>query len=216
VSKELITNLGGAKLLPPAIEDVARAVLSSDDYARLVNYVCAGKHALAVSLSAQLLNLFLAGHETLEIHRLNPSIPYEAILWARCRDRWDAKRDQVFAELSQSVAQKLTAAKLGAVTMLSDYMVAISKHHGEALQRYIQTGDAEGLPADVRAGGLKTLIKAVEALSQATAAGKDKSPTINLSVNTTAPAQSDVKAAGISPEAASQVLAIVAADKRRS
>lgn len=216
MSKDLITNLSEAKLLPPSIEDVARAVLSPDDYSRLVNYVCAGKHALAVSLSAQLLNLFLAGHETLEIHRLNPSIPYEAILWARCRDRWDAKRDQVFAELSQSVAQKLTAAKLGAVTMLSDYMVAISKHHGEALQRYIQTGDADGLPADVRAGGLKTLIKAVEALSQATA-DKGKAPTINLSVSTGATAQPEsVKASGISPEAASQVLAIVAADKRRS
>lgn len=193
----------------------ARAILSQPDYDRLRAYMDSGKHALASSTSVSMFELFLNGSDVREIHNINKAIPYESILWARIRDKWDAQRDEHIHNLQAGIRDRVLKAQLEAAGLMSDLVSVANKQYGAKIRRYFQNGDEKELAGVPKLESLQMLIKAVEGLQKVTGQDKTfnvkKEETLNLNV-TTGSAPGDDR---LSPEGAAQILSILAGERRK-
>lgn len=194
-----------------AFKERALGLLSNAEYNMLVAYIEKGGCPLAPETAANFFQLFLNGSSIGEIHRLNKSFPYEAILCARIQYAWDEERDDYARHLTETVKQKVIKASLETTSLISDMLVAANKKHGDKLKKYLQTGNVEDLGDAMNIDNLTSLIRGVEALQKLT--GQDKVQNINkketLDVN--------VKVSGTSEVGESTrklILSAIAQDKR--
>jgi hypothetical protein len=205
-------------VVPESFDDRARFYLEPADYDLLSKYMSDGKHALAVSTAVQFFELFLNGSSVQEIHNLNKTFPYESILWARIRDRWDEQKQDYLNRLQDGIKERLLKAKLETVGLMSDMLAVVSKREGEKLRKYIQTGNEEHLKGAIQLNSVQAIQKAVETIEKIT--GEDKKIRITkeekLDVSVTAGiSAADGSTDSMSPEAAAKILEIVAAEKRK-
>jgi len=101
-------------------------------------------YRLATSLQAQLFSLFLNGSSCLEIAKLN-KLPHGAVIQARLEGDWDRLRDEHMARLFDTVAGRVRQVQVEAVDFIATVLSATHKKQREAIQRFIQTGDATHL-----------------------------------------------------------------------
>jgi hypothetical protein len=96
---------------------------------------------LAPSLQLQLFELFLNGKTCEEISKLNPGIGMGQVLKTRIEGDWDEKRHRHMDSLLMGVASRVQQVQLESVVFISDMLSATHKLHGEAIKRYLQTGN---------------------------------------------------------------------------
>lgn len=205
----------------------ASQLLPIHEYNMLRSYIEAGKHALSSDTCLKFFELFLSGTDCSEIHRLNKAFPYEAILWARIKYNWDTARDLNLFRLQQATQNKVMKAQLEATSLMSDMIAAANRRYGDKLKRYLQTGDEDEIKGVMGVESIQGLLRVMEGLLKAT--GQDRiSKTIHesrhhhtvvnspLQASLASPAQTGDKKQTISSEAAAQVLAIIANEKRKN
>lgn len=126
---------------------------------------------LAPETQARLFKLFLNGKSTHEIHRLNSQFSLGQIVHARIKGEWDRRAEQHLDELLNGVKARVQQVTLESITFVADLLAAANQMHGEAIKKYLQSGN----PDDLGALQIQTLDgyrKAVELLQKLT--GQDK------------------------------------------
>lgn len=195
-----------------SFDDRARALLNDSEYASLNKYIESGGKQLAPEKSSRFFEMFLNGSTTREIHEYNKAFPYDSIVWARIKDEWDTQKDDYLKKLQEGIKDKLIKAKLEAAGLMADVLIVASKQQGEKLKKYLATGDVSHLKDSIAVDSLYSLQKAVESLAKIT--GEDRNVKVTKEEKVDVSVSVAAGEASLSTEAAAQVLAIVAADKR--
>ena len=140
----------------------------------------ASTYAIAPSVQAQLFTLYLNGRSLSEIRQLNhPSFSLGQIVHAAVEGKWYEQKAEYQSGLMQAARERLQQVGCESVKFLADSISAAHKQHGEALQKYLQSGN----PADLGAfgiGSIRQYKEVLELLLKAT--GQDKTSTTNLNV----------------------------------
>lgn len=200
--------------IEPTFEVKAQQTLTVPEHNMLIKYISAGKHPLAPDTIASLFQLYISGSDCSEIHRLNKSFPFEAILWARVKYDWDRQRDNYIMDLQDKIRDKVVMSQCLATELMADLLTATMKKNGDKIKKFIQTGNEADLGDALRVSDLKELLKVAEGLQKIT--GQDR--VHKLETKSTQSLSVSVGTAGggdISPEGAAKMLAILADEKRK-
>jgi hypothetical protein len=197
---------------------LARAydLLPIHEYNVLKKYIEDGKHQLSPDTVTRFFELFLNGSDCREIHRLNKVFPYEAIVWARIKYRWDDQKDLYITSLQSNVRDKVVKAQLETTSLVTDLLVATNKRYGDKLKRYIQSGDEKELQGALSVDNVNGLLKLAEGLLKVT--GQDRTTIQKSETKQTTEININGKAQNESPissEAAAKILSIIAEEKRK-
>jgi hypothetical protein len=138
-------------------------------------YCRSGKPELSPDVNKRLYGLYLNGLTIQNMQELNPAFPLGALIQARVSGRWDERKEAYLGELLGDVAVRTKQMAAEALGFMALQMTVMHRKHGEAMKRYLQTGDEK----DLRGSGLvpdsirdqKTII---EAISRLLDAGKGK------------------------------------------
>lgn len=198
----------------PNFEELARSILSSEEFDCMVSYISKGGHPLAPDTAAKIYELFLNGTPIDEICKINKSLPRGSILHARIKFRWDDSRESYMQELHNRTKEKVIRAQLETTTLISDLLVAATKKHQTKIQKFLQTGNEADLGEDLNINSITNLLKLAEGLQKIT--GQDRttkvknevSGSVNV-INTPAPNDRAVEG-NMSPETAAKILEILA------
>jgi hypothetical protein len=140
----------------------------------------ASTYAIAPSVQAQLFTLYLNGRSLNEIRQLNhPAFSLGQIVHAAVEGDWYNQKAEYQSGLMLAARERLQQVGCESVKFLADSISAAHKQHGEALQKYLQSGN----PADLGAfgiGSIRQYKEVLELLLKAT--GQDKTSTTNLNV----------------------------------
>jgi hypothetical protein len=140
----------------------------------------ASTYAIAPSVQANLFALYLNGRSLEEIRKLNhPSFSLGQIVAAAVDGDWYSEKRTYQANLQQNARERLQQIACESANFLADSLAAAHKQHGEALQKYMVSGN----PADLGAfgiGGIRQYKEVLDLLLRAT--GQDKTTTANLNV----------------------------------
>ena len=138
----------------------------------------ASTYSIAPSTQAQLFALYLNGRSLGEIRKLNhPSFSLGQIVSAAVENDWYNERKIYQSGLMQAARERLQQIGCESVQFLSDSLSAAHKQHGEALQKYLVSGN----PADLGAfgvGSIRQYKEVAELLLKIT--GQEKTSTLNV------------------------------------
>jgi hypothetical protein len=148
-------------------------LLDSEEREAYQEYLSKRKPPLAPSTSASFFQLFLQGHSTKEIARLNPAFGLGIIVQARIDNNWDKARDDHLNHLMLNIRQVTQQKQLGSIRFLVDAMSAFEKLAGEKFQRYVQTGDPSHL-GEWKSMGIKQYKELVELILKLTGQDSNK------------------------------------------
>lgn len=187
----------------------------------LKSYIDKGGHELSAETATRFYELFLNGSDCKDIFRLNSAFPYEAILWARIKYRWDITKDEYVYNLQETVREKVMKAQLETTSLMADMLTAANKKNSDRIKKYLQTGDEETLKGALSIESLQSLLRITEGLIKVT--GQDRvvknvtetKSTQNLNVNVNANSSKSSDDSNLSPEAAAKILAAIAEDRRK-
>lgn len=216
-------NIGKVIVVPPpppkelATLEAAMAKLPANEYNVLKDYIESGKLELSIDLIGKFFNLYLNGSDTKEIYRLNPTIPYEAIIWARFKYNWDRQKEEYIFNLQVAVRDKVLKAQLDTTELMTDILAAAKQLNGDKIKRYLQTKDVKDLEGALQAESITGLLKVIEGLQKITGQDNIKrvktESTQNVNVNITQPTKAPDEL--LSPEASEKIMAIMADEKRK-
>jgi hypothetical protein len=205
MSKELVKKqeeeVQEVELVEEEPVDESLSWLSVDELACLTHFrdpknYCRGGSTtvpIAPSVAEQLFTLYLAGKSLTEIRRLNHQYYLGQIVDAAVSGNWHIQRQQYLSELSARSADRLKQTAMECVDFMADQLSVTHKMHGDALKKYLQTGN----PTDLGSFGSlsPTMYKSIfELLLKASGADR---PQNNITIkgdmiNTTAPVQKNV------------------------
>jgi len=198
----------------------SKSLLLPEDSQKLEKYIQDGGAPLAVGTALSFFELFLNGSNLEEVHRLNKAFPYEAVLWAYVKYDWENKRDTAIQNQMTEIQQKVVKATLDTTSLVTNLLAAAQKKHGDKLKKYLQTGNEADLGDALNVRSINELLKTAEALQKITG----QSNTMNINNKSTfevkvggqvGVSQESGSVGNLSPEAAAQVLAAIAADMRK-
>jgi len=141
-------------------------------------YLECNQAPLSPSLSAQLFELFLTGKSCEEIRRLNPAIGLGQIVAARLKGEWDLRRDEYANSLLDKTMDRVKQSTLESALLVCDMLSVANKEHGEALRKYLQSGDVKELPP-FRINSMQSFKYAVEVLQKLS--GQDRQQQVKVS-----------------------------------
>ena len=172
--------------------------LAPSDVSEYENYCRSGKPDLSLELNQRLFGLYLSGMTIQDMKELNPGLSTGALIKARVDGRWDDRRDSHLGELLGNTASRVKQGAAEALGFMLLQMQCMQKKHGEAMKRYLQTGDEKDLkgtgmvPDSIR--DQKTIIESIARLLEA---GKSKdSSSVPLVSVTAAPGSNVTLSAG--------------------
>lgn len=108
-------------------------------------YMESGKAPLAASTAANFFQLYLQGHTTEEIAKLNPAFGLGIIVRAKVEHSWDKQRLEHTEYLLDNIRQVVQTTQLEAVQFVAEGLAVYRKMVGEKFQRYLQSGKVEDL-----------------------------------------------------------------------
>jgi hypothetical protein len=132
---------------------------------------------LAQTLQEQLFSLYLNGKSLSEIRALNPQLMLGQIVDAAITGDWHQLRQDYLNEIQNRASVRLKQIACESVDFLADQMATAHKLQGDALKRYLQTGN----PADLGGygvGSIKQYKDVAELILKMT--GQDKTSTLNI------------------------------------
>jgi hypothetical protein len=137
-------------------------------------------YAIAPSTQAELFTLFLNGRSLKEIRKLNhPRFSLGQICHAAIEGDWENQRKDYLAGLMGKARERLQQIGCEAIMFMGDSLAAAHKMHGDALAKYMQSGN----PADQGAFGITSIRQYKEVLELLLkASGADKTSNTNLNV----------------------------------
>jgi hypothetical protein len=94
---------------------------------------------------AKLFALFLNGVDCVEIARLNAGITLGQIIVARIEGKWDDLRQEHVENLLKETRLRLQQVALESVDFVTLQLAAAHKQYGDAVKKYLQTGDTADL-----------------------------------------------------------------------
>jgi hypothetical protein len=135
-SKEL-TNLA---------EDYIKRGLSTEEAAIVVQWNLNGRpHATRADLPL-VRELFLNGYSAVQINEKFSEIPVPAILYLRCKHKWDEVRDQRKRDLVANALPNAGTIQLDAVRFLTEVINGTHVKYREQLMRYVADPKREKPP----------------------------------------------------------------------
>jgi hypothetical protein len=161
---------------------------------------------LAPSLQEQLFRLYLNGKSLSEIRALNKHLMFGQIVDAAVAGDWNHQRQEYLSTIAERSRIRLQQIACESLDFLADQMSAAHKQHGEAAQRYLQTGNPDDL-GSFGIGSLRQYKEAAELLLKLT--GQDKNSTVNVTGQINHIASSEV-----SGQSTGKTLAQLAAEKK--
>ena len=123
----------------------AQRVLTPRELEAYQKYVESNKPPLAASTAGNFFALFLQGHTTEEIAKLNPAFGLGIIVRARIDNDWDTAKDLHLESLLTNIRQVAQQTQLGAIRFVSDGLAVYQRLVGEKFERYLQSGDVSQL-----------------------------------------------------------------------
>lgn len=199
----------------------APAILSPDEVSIVKEYLEKGGLQLSPNTASRFFQLFLNGDDCKEIHRLNSNFPYESILIARVKYRWDEKREEYIYNLTDAVRSKVLKAQLETTDLMTSLLNAANKKHGDKIKKYLQSGDEEDLKGAFNIETIHSLMKITESLMKVT--GQDRQfkvtnenkNTLDVNLNQKGSVSSQSSNVELTPEEAANILKVIADAKRR-
>jgi len=197
--------------------ETAKLILPQEELDQAAKYLAAGGHQLSPDTAMRFFQLFLNGSDCKEIHRINKVFPYEAILLARVKFRWDEERDSYIMKLQTTIRDKVMKAQLETTDLMTDILVAAKKKHGDKIKKYLQSGDEEDLKGAFSVDTIHSLMKLSESLLKIT--GQDKNIKVTTenknSFNLSVSSGGTGGPGNLSPDDAAEILRIIAESKRK-
>lgn len=160
-------------------QELEVANLSDEERRLLDEYREAGHPPLSPTTANSLFELFLAGKSYFEIQKLNPNFKIGSIVDASVRYRWVEARNRYIINLQNNSMQRLMQTQMESVNFLSLAFSAAHKKFGNALSKYLQTGDESDLEG-FSLGNIHNYEKAIKALMAIT--GQDKKVKVEGSI----------------------------------
>jgi hypothetical protein len=137
------------------------------------------QNALAPSLNAKLFNLYLQGKSAEEIRRMNQAISLGQIVAAKVEGEWDERRDEHLDALIRETSRRSAQASMETIDFVCDLLAVANREHGDALRRYLQSGDAKEL-GDFKIDSIFNLKQTIEILQKLTGADKVTKSTVTV------------------------------------
>jgi hypothetical protein len=135
-------------------------------------------YAIAPSVQANLFALYLNGRTLEEIRKLNhPAFSLGQIVAAAVEGDWYNQKKDYQSGLMLAAKERLQQIGCESVNFLADSLAAAHKQHGEALQKYMVSGNPSDLGA-FAIGGIRQYKEVLELLLRAT--GQDKTSNLNV------------------------------------
>lgn len=172
--------------LQPSEQSIAVSEKSADPLAWLappereaLQYFESNRHkpgsryaSIATSVALQMFNLYLSGRSLREIWEQNrQAFSFGQVVHAAVEGRWDEHRQEYLQGLYSKAAQRADQVVGEGVQFVGDMMTAAHRLHGDALKKFIQTGN----PADLGAFGISSVRQYKEAVElMLKLSGKDK------------------------------------------
>ena len=197
-----------------SFDDKAKATLSRQDYQTVTSYIANKGPELALVTANRFFELYLNGNTIDEIQSLNPSFHRECIQWAKVKYDWDKAREDYVNRLQSGVVEKVLKAQLEATSLYADIISVTVKKHGNKYKKYLQTGEMKDLEGAIQIDSIAGLGKVIEGLQKIT--GQDRQHKITKEETTTVTIKAEMNDSGLSPEAAAEVLKIIAEEKRKN
>ena len=194
----------------------AGANLSAKELEVLEAYLTSGGMPLAPEPAARFFELFLAGSDVHEIHRLNKAFPLGALLDAQVKFKWNERKDKYASDLQDKVLDKVRMAQLETTELMTDILAAARRKYGDKLKKYIQSGNDADLDGVIDVSDIKNLVKLTEGLLKIT--GQDRvqkvktEDTQNVNINLNG---NNLPVSDLDPESAAQILQIISDSKRK-
>ena len=108
-----------------------------------------GSKPIALSLSMQMLNLFLEGYSCNEIAKQNKGLAEIDILVCRKKYNWDEQRDKYIYDLTCQMREKLTKSRLESIEWATNALAVFHKSEKEQQIKYLQSGKEEDKPENI-------------------------------------------------------------------
>src|SRR5271166_1598899 len=199
----------------PTVLEAALAKLNTIEYNLLQAYIGAKKPELAIDMVGKCFISYLNGNDCREICKLQPGLPYEAILWAKFKYNWDRQKEEHIFNLHNAIKERVVKAQLDTTALISDMLTAASRLHGEKIKKYLQTGNATDLGDAMKIDSIGGLIKVVEGLQKITGQDNIKRIKTENTQNLNLTTQSDEDKEPISSESSEKIMQILADEKRK-
>jgi len=168
-------------------------------------------YPLAPSTQAQLYTLFLNGRTLSEIRQLNPQFGLGQIVDAAVNGNWYQEKLDYQANLLKAARERLQQIGSESVSFLADSLAAAHKQHGQALLRYLQSGNEADLGA-FGIGSIRQYKEVLELLLKAT--GQEKNSTTNLNIKGVVEHVAGESVVGAEVSSKGKSLAQLAAEKK--
>jgi hypothetical protein len=138
----------------------------------------ASTYAIAPSTQAQLFVLYLNGRSLNEIRILNhPNFNLGQIVAAAVDNDWEGQKREYSSGLMQKARERFQQVGCESLAFLGDTLSAAHKMHGDAMARYLQSGN----PADLGAFTITNIRQYKEVLELLLkASGQDKTTNLNV------------------------------------
>lgn len=108
-----------------------------------------GSKPIALSLSMQMLSLFLEGYSCNEIAKQNKGLAEIDILVCRKKYNWDEQKDKYIYDLTCQMREKLTKSKLESIEWATNALAVFHKSEKEQQMKYLQSGKEEDKPENI-------------------------------------------------------------------
>jgi len=158
---------------------------------------------LAPATQAKLFSLYLNGKTTHEIQALNPGFSLGQVVYAKIKGEWDRRRNEHLDYLLNTVQQRVIQVTAESAIFIADLLSATNKYHGEAIKKYLQTGDPSDL-GELQINSLQGYTRAVELLQKLT--GQDKQQKLLVDGVVTHKTENDIIDVPVTAEEAGDML----------
>ena len=188
-----------------AVGRIGRALdrLSVDERSIYDRFVHIGGRELSADAAARLYGLYLQGVSCEDISRLNPAVDLATVLAARVRYNWDERKDVYVGDLMAYAGDAVRQTAAETVQLLGLMVAAASKKHGDALKRYLATGD-ESVLGEFDIKTIRQFRDVVEMMVRITGGDSKRQVVIARSIQPEAPVLS-VQGRRLSPEEADSI-----------
>ena len=128
-----------------AADYIARG-LSEEEAKLVVEWNLGGRlHASRADLPL-VRELFLNGYSAIQINEKFPEVPIAAILYLRCKHKWDEVKDQRRRDLVSNALTNAGAAQLDAIRFLGEVLNGTHVKYREQLMKYVADPKREKPP----------------------------------------------------------------------
>lgn len=193
--------------------------LTEEELNSLEDWVANGKpgvHGLNETQVFQWFELYMAGKSYSEIAKISRS-KKDLILFVSKRQDWFARKNEYYKDISSNMLQKYTEAKMETMNTMTTMVSAMNKYFGKKFDKYLKDNDEKIIEA-IDSKMLAQYHKIAESLDKIVAEitgvrdseGKEKSPLVNINVNSGSVKQTDNNTLEIESESEAEVKDILA------